>query len=78
MQKKLIAYRTWYNRHRPHSSLGVLTPDEKASAWKPPATTAICATGDVEPLIKISRADLRGDPRLPVMTIRVELRKRAA
>jgi len=52
--------------------------DEKASACNTPATAAIRATGDVEPLIKINRADLRGDPRLPVMTIRVELRKRAA
>ena len=78
IQKKLTSYRLWYNRHRPHGALGVLTPDEKAADCKPPETTAIRAVGEVEPLFRIRRENLRGDPRLPVMSIRLELHKRAA
>ena len=78
IQRKLATYKVWYNRHRPHGSLGVLTPDEKASSCKAPQVQAIRAVEEVEPVFKIARDNLCDDPRLPILRIRVEFRRRAA
>jgi len=63
---------------QPHGCLGVLTPDERASSCKAPEVQAIRAVEEVEPVFKIARENLCDDPRLPILRIRVEFRRRAA
>jgi len=78
IQNRLNAYRAWHNAHRPHASLGLLTPNEAESSIKVAEPTAIRQKGDVEPTIQVTRQSVRGDPRLFYVNIDVELRKRFA
>jgi len=78
IQKKLTMFRTWYNRHRTHMALGLLTPDEAAAGCQLAEPVAVRAAGEIEPWIKVARENMRGDPRLPIMSIRVKLYRPAA
>jgi hypothetical protein len=71
VQRRLNHYRHWYNIHRPHSALGVLTPDE---AWRQkPAPTAvpIRARDGAHYHFHVAMRNCRGDPGLPVFQITV-------
>ena len=78
IQKKLTTYRTWYNRHRTHMALGLLTPDEAAAGCELAEPVAVRAAGEIEPSIQIERQNMRGAPRLPIMSIQVKLYRKAA
>lgn len=72
IQKRLEAYTTWHNLHRPHEALGRLTPSESALGLSIPEPTRYTEGGEVEPVIRIKRRHVGGDPRLlyPVISAR--------
>ena len=59
VQRKLHAYRTWYNHHRPHGALGVRTPEEAGSGTDPPTPIAFRHRGEMAPVIGVSRERLQ-------------------
>jgi len=70
--------RVWFNRHRPHSMLGGRTPEEAWSGVERHGDPQwVLARGEAEPAIRIERGHVRDDPRLPVIDIRVTLRRAA-
>ena len=71
VQRKLHAYRTWYNHHRPHGALGVRTPEEAGRGTDPPTPIAFRHGGETEPVINLSREHFRGDPHMPLLHLRV-------
>jgi hypothetical protein len=75
VQRRVDTYCHWYNTHRPHSSLGVLTPDEAWCGHAPPEAIPIRARDSQKFNIQIARQKCRGDPNLPV--IQITLRKAA-
>jgi len=68
----------FYNRHRPHTSLGILTPNEAVAGHRFSEAIPICWRGEVEPSFKVARAYLGGDPHLPVIKIDAVFRPRLA
>ena len=78
VQRKLHAYRTWYNHHRPHGALGVRTPEEAGRGTDPPTPIAFRHGGETEPVINLSREHFRGDPHMPLLHLRLTTTKRAA
>jgi hypothetical protein len=78
IHRKLDDYRLWYNGHRPHAALGILTPDEIVRGYKPPEPIPIRRRGEIEPVIRLERHHYGGDPHLPVIEIDVRLRRRPA
>ena len=78
IQRRLDRYRVWYNRYRPHASLGILTPDEAVTGRRVPEAVPIRWCGDVEPSFEVVREHLGGDPHLPIIKIDAELRPRLA
>jgi len=69
MQRRLDEYRCWYNEHRIHSALGVLTPQEAWNAETAPTPIAHRAKEKLNFNVAIKRDKCRGDPRLRVLTI---------
>lgn len=78
VQRKLDSYQTWYNRHRTHSACGIQTPWEVMAGLDPPKPIPIRAVGDVEPSFKLRRENFDGDPRMPVIFIAVEFKRKQA
>ncbi len=78
IQRQLNLYRMWYNRHRPHTSLGILTPSEAVAGHRFSEAIPVRWRGELEPSFKIARDYLGGDPHLPVIKIDAELRPRLA
>lgn len=72
IQKRLDAYATWYNLYRLHEALGRLIPSEAALGRSIPEPKKYTEGGEVEPVIRIKRRDVGGDPRLlcPVISAR--------
>jgi len=77
MQRRFDRYSTWYNKHRPHASIGGRTPDEAWEGVELPVPIPIRAADPDQIVISVDRRSYRDDPALPVITIRVE-RKEAA
>ena len=77
LRRRLDHYRTWYNEHRPHSALDGRTPDEAWGGVKLPTPIPIRAADPDEIVVQVQRRSYRGDPALPIITIRVS-RKEAA
>ena len=77
LQRRLDRYRTWYNRHRPHAALDGRTLEEVWEGIELPAPIPIRAADPDEIAIQVLRRSYRGDPALPIITIRVN-RKGAA
>ncbi|MEQ9461304.1 MAG: DDE-type integrase/transposase/recombinase [Phycisphaeraceae bacterium] len=71
IQARLDAYTTWHNHLRPHAALGTLTPSEAASGASTPDPLRYTETGEIEPVIRVRRQNVRGDPRLLFPDIRV-------
>ena len=55
IQRRLDRYSVWYNRYRPHASLGLLTPDEAVTGRSLPEAIPIRWHGDVEPSFEVAR-----------------------
>ena len=77
IQHRLDRYRTWYNEHRPHAALDGRTPEEAWKSIELPEAIPIRATDADEIDVAVQRQSYRGDPALPIITIRVA-RKEAA
>jgi hypothetical protein len=74
IQRRLEAYRHWYNEKRPHSALGRRTPEEVWRGKTLPEPVPMWARDQLPFVLEIRRQYCRGDPRLPVIQI---LRKAA-
>ena len=77
IQRRLDCFREWYNTYRPHQALVQLTPGEAAQACKLPRPVPIRAGEELEPRISVVRLKCRGDPRLPVVRIEMQLNSAA-
>jgi len=78
VQRRLDAFRVWYNECRLHSAHG-FTPSEAAMLIErrtEPMT--ILQKGDVEPTIRVIRQSVRGDPRLFYLGIDMCLKRKFA
>jgi len=71
VQRRINNYVSWYNDKRPHSALGVLTPNEAWDRQAAPTPVPIRARDPQKFNIEIARQRCRGDPRLPVIQITV-------
>jgi transposase InsO family protein len=69
IQRRLEAYRHWYNACRPHSALGGRTPEEAWRGWCLPPPVALRAGDPLQFTLEVRRAYCRGDPRLPILHI---------
>lgn len=71
LQARLDAYRLWNNSFRPHAAHGTLTPEETERDIPSQTTSRYTQRGGIEPIIKLERRCVRGDPRLcyPVITV---------
>lgn len=69
IQRQLNMYRVWYNRHRPHTSLGILTPNEAVAGHRFSEAVPIHRRGEVDPSFQVTRDHLGDDPHLPVIKI---------
>lgn len=64
IQKRLDAYATWHNLHRPHEALGKLTPSEAALGISTPEPVRYTKGGELEPTVNIRRIHVGDDPWL--------------
>jgi len=71
IQRRLDDYQFWYNEHRIHSALGVLTPQEAWDGTEPPAPIPIRAADQRCVQVFVTREKCRGDPRLRVLQINI-------
>lgn len=76
IQRQLNLYRVWYNRHRPHTSFGILTPSEAVAGHRFSEAIPVHWRGEIEPSFKIVRDNLGDDPHLPVIKIDAAFRPR--
>ena len=77
MQRRLDHYRTWYDEHRPHAVLDGRTPEEVWEGTELPAPIPIRTTNPDDIVVADQRRSYRGEPALPIITIRMD-RKEAA
>ena len=82
IQRRLDGFKDWYNGSRPHSALGVRTPDEAFTGHAPPAAAKLSGVGPTPVAyrardgpkveIEVCRRHFRGDAYLavPQITIR--------
>jgi transposase InsO family protein len=71
IQRKLDAFMEWYNAERSMWILDGRTPEEAWSGKNLPEAIPIRANDPAHPLFRVTRRRYRGDPRLPVIDIRV-------
>ena len=71
VQRRVEAFRHWYNHHRPHAALRGRTPEEAWQGTLLPKPIAIRQRDAVKPTISIRRVNCRGDPFLPIVQITV-------
>jgi transposase InsO family protein len=71
IQRRINNFTLWYNTTRPHQAIGGLTPEEAWLGQEPSSPIPIRAGDQLEPAIEIRRKHYRGDPRLPLLSIRV-------
>ena len=69
LQRRLDAYRHWYNDLRPHAAHDALTPAEASVKMTLPKPVVYRRQGKVEPVISVRRRRVRGDPYLFVPEI---------
>jgi len=71
LQARLDAYRIWHNSFRPHAAHGSLTPEESEDGALLQRPGRYTQRGGTEPIIKLERRCVRGDPRLcyPVISV---------
>ena len=75
IQRRLDNFADWYNRHRPHSALGIRMPQEAFAGRKLPKPVPIRARDGPNIQIEIIRRNYRDEARLPMIDI--QLRKAA-
>ena len=78
LQRRLDAYRHWYNDLRPHAAHDALTPAEASAKTKLPKPVVYRRRGEVEPVITVRRRRVRGDPYLFVPEIDCRTKRRNA
>jgi hypothetical protein len=71
MQRRLGAFRDWYNAERSHGALGGRTPEEAWIGKRKRRTRAVRAH-ESQPHIRVVRRSYRGDRHLPVIEVRVD------
>ena len=76
LQRRLDAYRHWYNDLRPHAAHDALTPAEASVKLKLPKPVAYRRRGEVESVISVQRRRVRGDPDLFVPEIECRTKRR--
>jgi hypothetical protein len=69
LQRRLDAYRHWYNACRPHGALGGRVPEEAWNGERWPAPIPLRARDKLGVGLEVRRLKCRGDPRLPVIHI---------
>lgn len=77
LQRKLDNFRGWYNELRVHAALGARTPNEVAQQTEVPTPIPIRQRDHCITDIQIKLRPCRGDPRLPIIDIAVQLRRAA-
>ena len=75
IQRRLDSFAAWYNTARPHSALGGRTPEEAYHGKALPKPVVYRTRDGPNIQIEIARRKHRGDPRLPIVDIK--LRKAA-
>jgi len=78
VQRRLDAFRVWYNERRPHAAHELFTPNEAASLCSTHEPITLRQKGEVEPTIRVTRQSVRGDPRLFYLDIDVRLKQKFA
>lgn len=78
IQKRLNHFATWHNLHRPHASLGKMTPSEIELRIRHPNPIRYTEEGVLEPKILIRREHIGDDPRFLYPIIKVKLKHRSA
>lgn len=78
IQKRLDAWATWHNLHRPHEALVRLTPSEAALGFSLSEPLQYTERGELEPASQIRRQHVGDDPRLLYRVIRVRPKHRSA
>ena len=73
IQRRLDDFGSWFNKHRSHSALHGLTPQEAWEGSVLPGPVPIRARDQLQPQIDVRRRHYRGDPRLPVIEMSVQL-----
>ncbi len=77
LQTKLDRFREWHNEHRVHAALGARTPNEVAEQIEAPSPIPFRQRDRRITNIQITRRPCRGDPRLPIIDIALQLRRAA-
>ena len=78
LQRRLDAYRRWYNDLRPHAAHDALTPAGAMAHRRPPQPTTYRRRDDSAPVITVRRRRVRGDPYLFVPEINCQAKRRDA
>ncbi len=77
IQKRLDHFATWHNLHRPHASLGMMTPSEVDLGIRRLEPIRYTEGGELEPKISIRRQHVGNDPRLLYPMIKVKPKHRS-
>ena len=78
LQRRLDAYRHWYNDFRPHAAHDILTPADAMAKPLPPEPRTFRRRDDVVPVVTMRRRCVRGDPYLFVPEIERQTKRRDA
>ena len=78
LQRRLDAYRHWYNDLRPHAAHAALTPADASVNLKLPEPVVYRRHGDTERVISVRRRHVRGDPYLFLPKINCQTKRRDA
>ncbi|MHB1158507.1 MAG: transposase [Phycisphaerales bacterium] len=77
LQKKLDNFRGWYNEHRVHAALGGCTPNEVSDGAPLKMAVPIRQGDQLTPQIDVQRLHCRGDPKLPIVSVTLQLSRAA-
>jgi hypothetical protein len=70
LQHRFDRFQTWYNEHRPHAALEGQTPIEAWDGVQLPSPIPIHQAEMYDVDVGITRQPYRGDPSLPIVSIR--------
>lgn len=78
IQKRLDEYARWHNLHRPHETLGRLTPSEAARGISVSEPDQYTEGGELEPAVRIRRQHVSNDLQLLYLVIKMRPKHRSA
>ena len=77
LQRRLDDFAHWFNEYRPHRALGGRAPVEAWEGVQLPEPIPIRTVDQAEIHVQVKRRSCRGDPNLPIISLRIT-RKEAA